>query len=72
MNPETELVQRHVAALVEAAEAAKIPRDVLGRLLLQQVLEIWQRDRGWQDIASELAFTAENLDPDADHEFMRP
>ncbi len=72
MGSDTELVRRHVTALLEEAASASIPTDVVGRLLLQAVIEIWGRERDWRDIARELTFTAENLDPDTDHEFMRP
>ena len=72
MGADTELVKRHVEALVEEASVAKIPTDVLGRLLVQQAVELWKRERSLDDIANELKFTADGLDPDADFEFMRP
>ena len=72
MPNDAEIVQRHVGALVQEAESAGIPLDVVGRLLVEEAIGLWSRSRGWQDIASELQSTAENLDPDADHEFMRP
>ena len=72
MSEDTALVAKHVAALVAEAEGAGIPSDLLGRLLVHEAIEIWKRDRSWQDVASELTFLAENLDPDTDHEFMRP
>jgi hypothetical protein len=72
VGADAELVKRHVEALVREASAAKIPTDVLGRLLLQQAVELWKRERGVDDIASELRFAADGLDPDADFEFMRP
>ena len=72
MGADTDLVKRHVAALLEAASAAKIPTDVLGRLLVHEAVELSKRERSLDDIASELKFTADGLDPDADFEFMRP
>ncbi|HEM47127.1 MAG TPA: hypothetical protein ENO23_08795 [Alphaproteobacteria bacterium] len=72
MSSDSEIVQRHVAKLREEAEAAKIPSDVLGRLLVQEAIEIWKARRDWPDIARELNFIADNLDPDTDYEFMRP
>ncbi len=72
MGTDRELVQRHVEALIEAAAAAGVPADVAARLLLQEVVEIWKRDRSLDDISSELKFVADNLDPDTDFEFMRP
>jgi hypothetical protein len=70
MSVDREIVARHVAAL--RAEGAGIPSDVLGRLLLEQVVEIWLASRSREDVARQLVFTAENLDPDADFTFMRP
>lgn len=72
MTTEAELVRRHVDALLEDARAAKLPADVVGRRLVERAIEIWKVERDWQDIARELQFIAENLDPDVDHEFMRP
>ena len=54
MGSDAELVKRHVAALAEEAAAAKIPVDVLGRLLLQQTIELWKGARSLDDIAREL------------------
>ena len=72
MGTDRELVQRHVEALIEAAATAGVPADVAARLLLQEVVEIWKRNRSLDDISSELKFVADNLDPDTDFEFMRP
>lgn len=56
------------------AEAAEkdIPADLVGRSLLNEVIEIYRQSRSYDDIASELHFVADNLDPDTDFEFMRP
>lgn len=72
MSADSEVVGRHVAALLAEAEGAGIPRDLVGRFLVQEAIGIWRAERCWQDIASELEFIAANLDPDTDHEFMRP
>ena len=72
MGDERALVQRHIRALIEEADASRVPRDVLGRMLLSEVTELWQKERPWQDVANELRFVADNLDPDADFEFSRP
>lgn len=72
MNSDLELVRRHVAALRQEAQEAKVPLDVLGRMLVQEAIGMWTQERDWRDIARELAFVAESLDPDTDHEFMRP
>jgi len=72
VGSDADLVKRHVAALVEEAAAHKVPTDVLGRLLVQEAVALWQRERSADDIAKELQFVAESLDPDTDFEFMRP
>jgi hypothetical protein len=66
------LVDRHVAALLADADTAGVSNDVLGRQLLHRVVEIWRRERSADDVAQELRFTADSLDPDTDFEFMRP
>lgn len=72
MSSDSELVERHVSALRDEARAAGVPTDVLGRMLVQQAIGIWKAERDWRDIARELQFIADNLDPDTDYEFMRP
>jgi len=72
METDREIVQRHVAALMQEAAAARVPGDVVGRLLLEQTIAIWRAHRADADIQSELRFTADHLDPDTDFEFMRP
>lgn len=66
------IVRKHVSALLSETRASRVPDDVVGRLLLEGVIELWRGQRSCEDIASELQSTAENLDPDTDHEFMRP
>ena len=66
------LVDRHVDALVAEADAQAVPADALGRQLLHRLIEHWRRERSVEDVAGELRFTADSLDPDADFEFMRP
>jgi hypothetical protein len=72
MASDREVVGEHVRALLLAAETQKIPRDVVGRLLVQEAIEIWKAERSLSDIESELTFVLETLDPDVDFEFMRP
>jgi hypothetical protein len=69
---ESDLVRERVAALRAEAAGRGVPADVLGRHLLAEVLALWLEERTWQDVASELRHSAENLDPDTDFEFMRP
>ncbi|MBW2292807.1 MAG: hypothetical protein JRG94_10920 [Deltaproteobacteria bacterium] len=72
MSSDREVVARHVKALLAEAAEQKIPRDVVGRLLVQEAIEIWKLERSISDIESELKFVVESLDPDTDFEFMRP
>ena len=72
MGSDAEIIKRHVEALLEETRSANIPADVVGRMLFQEAIEIWKRERSLADIESELKFVAENLDPDSDFVFMRP
>ncbi len=72
MGEDRDLVSRHFAALVEAARASGVPDDVIGRLVLDEVVALWKHKRTLDDIASQLKFVADNLDPDMEYEFMRP
>ena len=72
MGSDRDIVKHHVAALLTEAAEAEVPRDVVGRLLLQEAIEIWRADRADADIENELRFAADHLDPDVDFEFMRP
>jgi hypothetical protein len=72
MSGQQDLARKHLEALLAEAQIAKIPKDVAGRAMLAQLVECWLEDRKWQDVASELRFTADSIDPDTDFEFMRP
>ncbi|HVN40664.1 MAG TPA: hypothetical protein VMW19_21060 [Myxococcota bacterium] len=72
MSADREIVKRHVEALLAESDHARMPRDVVGRLLLEHVVEIWLASRTREDVARQLVFTAEHLDPDTDFTFMRP
>jgi len=72
MSEQHALVAKHFDALVAEADAAGVPRDVVARTMLARVVDCWREERSWQDVASELRFTADSLDPDTDFEFMRP
>lgn len=72
MSEEQTFARKHLDALMADAQTARIPKDVAGRAMLAQLVERWLEDRNWQDVASELRFTADSLDPDTDFEFMRP
>jgi len=67
-----DVIQRHLQALLAEAASQKIPTDVVGRMLLDEIIALWRAERSLEDIAAELRYTIENLDPDADYAFMRP
>lgn len=72
MPTDRELVRLHVANLLAEARTSRIPQDVVGRLLLQEAIELWKQERSVAGISRELEFVAGSLDPDTDFEFMRP
>lgn len=67
-----EIVLGHVNGLLDEARAAGVDDDVTGRLLLEAAIGLWLTERAVEDVASELEFAADNLDPEADYAFMRP
>ena len=72
MSEGRDYVRAALAALYAGAGEHGLDDDVTGRAVLGEVLRRWLDRRSWQDVAGELRFTADNLDPDAEHEFMRP
>ena len=72
MSEQRELVARHVQEIMAEAVEKKIPTDLIGRELLNQAIAVFQMERSVDDIANELTFTAEHLDPDTEFTFMRP
>ena len=72
MSSEYELARESFAALMRQARASQADPDVLGRALLNEIISFWRETRSWTDVAEELRFTADSLDPDTDFEFMRP
>jgi len=66
------LVAEHLDALLGRADAAGIPRDVVGRLLLEKAIALWREARSAEDVAAELRFAIEHLGGDEDFPFMRP
>ncbi|HPG26976.1 MAG: hypothetical protein H6748_00105 [Spirochaetaceae bacterium] len=72
MSAQQAMVARHFAALIAEAAGEGIPKDVIARTMLARVVDCWREERSWQDVANELRFTADSLDPDTDFEFMRP
>jgi hypothetical protein len=67
-----EMVSRHVTAALEEAKAKSISSDVVARCLLSEAIRLFRENRTNEDIASELAAAADNLDEDAPLAFIRP
>ncbi len=59
------------AALLRAQEQG-YDRQLALRALLAEVVELSRQSRGIEDLAQELMFLADNLDPERDYAFMRP
>jgi hypothetical protein len=72
MSRERDLAARALEQVLGEARAEGIPSDVMGRALLVRLVEGWLAERPWQDVASELVFFAESLDPETEFQFMRP
>ncbi len=72
MSRERELASAALEQLLESARAEAIPGDVVGRALLARLVEEWLARRSWRDVASELVFVADSLDPETEFQFMRP
>ncbi len=67
-----EIARKHLQAALAEGAALHIPADVIGRAFLDSVLDLYRLTRSFQDIASELRFHIDNLDPDGDQIFTRP
>jgi hypothetical protein len=72
MPGEYEFAREQITGIFEEADAANLSADVLGRALINEVIKVWMKHRSMDDVAAELRFTADNLDPNQDYEFMRP
>lgn len=72
MRSAYEISKKSMQIALDEGAQYKIPRDVVARALLDRVLEIYLAERSVEDIASELSFHIDNLDPEGDHVFTRP
>ena len=71
MSGEYTLTRKHLDALFDEAASAGMSHDVVGRALLNEIIQVWLKDRSWKDIADELRYTADNVNPDEDFVFAR-
>ncbi|SKA09652.1 hypothetical protein SAMN02745126_03477 [Enhydrobacter aerosaccus] len=67
-----QLVSRHIEAALAEAATHSISSDVVARCLLSEAIRLFKKERSNDDIASELAAAADNLDEDAPLAFIRP
>ncbi len=66
------IVRKHVeAAVAEAAETGYSAEDT-ARSMMSFVMQIYRETREPKQIAEELVYIIDNLDPDQDYAFMRP
>ncbi len=54
------------------AEETGQGQDAVARAFMALVLETYLKTRSMDDVRQEILTSADNLDPDADHMFMRP
>ncbi|UYN94605.1 MAG: hypothetical protein KIT25_21670 [Enhydrobacter sp.] len=67
-----QMVAKHVEQALAEAASRSIADDVVARCLLSEAIRIFKRSRSNDDIASELAAAADNLDDDNPLIFIRP
>ena len=67
-----DLIRQHFKAMLAEASAAGMRSDAVGRMLLDEIIALWLRERRLEDVEAELRYTLDNLDPDQDYTFMRP
>ena len=67
-----DIAKAHFDATMTEAEQAGLDTDAVARHMLNLVVAKYRKTRPLKDIRSELAFVAENCDPDTDFVFMRP
>ena len=72
MTTPSKIAKTHFnAAMAECAETGQ-GEDAVARALMALVLETYLKTRSMEDVRQEIINSADNLDPDADHMFMRP
>ena len=67
-----DIAKRHFEAAIAEASAADYDTDATARYMLGLVVAKYLETRSVQDVRGELAFLAENCDPETDFVFMRP
>jgi len=67
-----DVARKHFEAAMGEARHEKMSEDAIARYFLNLVVSKYLQTRSVQDVRSELAFVADNCDPDTDYMFMRP
>lgn len=67
-----DIAKKHFDAAMREATETGFDTDAVARQLLALVVSKYLETRSINDVRSELAFVAENCDPDTDYVFMRP
>jgi hypothetical protein len=67
-----QIARAHFAAAMAQAEASGQDVDAVGRALLAEIVKSMLLRRSIHDVQAEIRAAADNVDPDADYEFMRP
>jgi len=67
-----DIARKHFEAALKDARDNGFDPDAIARYTLTLVVEEYLKTRSVADVRSELAFVAENCDPDTDYMFMRP
>lgn len=66
------IVKKHVEAAVAEAGETGYSREEVARSMMSFVMQIYRENRPVEDIAEELRYIIDNLDPDEQYAFMRP
>lgn len=72
MMGEYEWARRELTDSLQRARAQGFDPVLSLRALLSAVVEMNRQERDMADLAQELQFLVDNLDPDRDYAFMRP
>lgn len=72
MTTPSKIAKTHFNAAMAECAATGQGEDAVARALMTLVIETYLKTRPPEDVRQELITASDNLDPDADHMFMRP
>lgn len=67
-----DIAKKHFQAALDETKNTGLDSEAMARSMLGLIIEKYLETRSVEDVQSELAFVAENCDPDTDFGFMRP